>query len=192
MRLVSLLLLVCCSSFSSFAVKRSTTLYVTDCGMVAEEFYPTLQAAETRIVNRFSKLREYRGLNICKALSGWKVKVHPIKRSDSVMCNAPNAWVLEPYGLCVLGFTDIEERTVWIGDAKFFDNSLAHEIVHVLDLAFKGHAGHCNFVQRGVEAALQELTGLPDGSVSELDCPPFEATEACLDKPKLQIISPVR
>ncbi len=74
----------------------------------------------------------------------------------------------------MLGYTHIETRTIDVIGPGLHGEVLGHEMVHVVDYAQLGHAGHCGWKTRGVTAAIYRLTGDHDLS---------ETFEECLQDP---------
>lgn len=106
--------------------------------------------------------------SVCRALSGWTLRVHHRSRSD-VQCATP-AWKWRG-SICVKGFTDSDYREVWVADDDLKHNAFTHELVHVVDYTTEGHAGHCGWPARGVIEGLYQATGTMDPSTPEADCP---------------------
>lgn len=127
-----------------------------------------LQSLEHRAVRFFGDLGWGGPKGVCAALNGWELKRHYRRPSDGVACG-PRAWAIS--GLCVRGYTHAQARAIELPDLEWREGALAHELVHVLDMAVYDHAGHCSWEARGIKKALLEIQGRPDESDAESTCP---------------------
>lgn len=143
----------------------------TRCGLSAPGDCEELQKVEDAVVKRLGRTVGLSPGAVCKSLSGWKVQVHERRLRDDLMCNkARGGWYQSAAVGCVIGYTYNATKTVELPDTKYRTNSLAHEIVHVADFFRVGEAGHCKWKERGVLAALLELTGEEDTTQPGIEC----------------------
>ena len=107
---------------------------------------------------------------VCEALDGWTVKVHKRVQGDN-LCSATSwRWATDSY-LCVKGFTEAEAKIIWVLDGDLTGNAYTHEVIHVVDLAVSGKAGHCGWVDRGAVQGIYLATEESDVPAEERDCP---------------------
>lgn len=143
---------------------------VTPCGMRAQGNCAELSALEKDIVHAFSTYADnWTPEQVCGALKGWEVHVHQWT-GDDLWCGG-DSWSVAD-SLCVIGYTHDEYNVVEVMDTNWRGGALAHELVHVVDLATYHRAGHCRWAERGVKRALFEVTKRVDPSKPELSCDP--------------------
>jgi hypothetical protein len=141
--------------------------------MLSEQVTCTdLKREEARVVRTFgSRIPGFTPLNVCLALNGWVVSVHERTDIDRLKCR-PGGWYYQELHQCVGGYTFAEDKIIEVNDVQVSRNALAHELVHVVDLAVNAHVGHCRWDSRGVKAALRELTGTDDPTPPDEGCLP--------------------
>lgn len=144
---------------------------VTKCGVhVFGANCATAQRAEERATRVLGHgVKDWTPGVVCEALRGWKVRVHDRVRADSA-CSARSWRLSQDTYLCVRGFTEDVTATIWVLDGDLVNNAYSHEVVHVVDSAVTGKAGHCDWQQRGVTDSVFLLTGDPDVPDEESEC----------------------
>lgn len=167
LRLYALLFLVtsgCAHTRPSCTTRCGVLVSGADCAVA--------RRAEDRAVRALgSTVKTWTPGVVCEALRGWQLRVHKRTRADTA-CSA-TSWRLSPDTyLCVRGYTDDEAKTIWVLDGDLASNAYTHEVVHVVDVAVGGRAGHCDWVARGIVDAVYQATGNPDVPEEESDCAP--------------------
>lgn len=147
----------------------------THCGMRAPSNCEELQQLEDRVLDEFPKFSDgWSRADVCNALDGWSVAVHTVSETDRMACKQYGAsWLLGFYegkAFCVAGYTHEGAKVVELLDDEWLTNPLAHELVHVVDIATKGDTGHCAWRERGIKDALKRINGVADYSAPEKDC----------------------
>lgn len=131
----------------------------TDCSALAR--------VEEKALVAFDRFTAFKAPNSCAALEGWVVLVHTRRATDD-QCGADAFWVTSRK-LCVLGVAYIERKVIEVQDDRFATNALVHELAHVQVTAVGGTALHCKWTEKGLIAAIESATALPEDV--EQDCP---------------------
>jgi hypothetical protein len=153
----------------------------TPCGLRWKGDCTALAKTEKRVIAAYAKHAKEFGTreDICAAFAGYAVVVHRQDKTDKKKCGA--GWLLGTF--CASGYTHYAEHVIEIFDDDFESGALAHELGHVLSQKTAG-GGHCAWQERGIKAAIKEVTGSSDKSPPESTCigsryvSPFGAPDA--------------
>ena len=169
-KLIGALLLTGCATVQAQSVSVEPTVCVTACGMRGPNVNcAQLGQLESEALSAFERYVDlWERSKMCNALAGWEVQVHVREAVDDSHCGK-GGWLLLPH-FCASGYTNSTLRVITVVNADWIHGALAHELVHVLDMAFYGKPGHCAWQARGVKKALLSVTGTPDPSPPESDC----------------------
>lgn len=150
MRLAIIALALLC--IAAVAPKPETTCR-TPCGMTATEGdCEALRGFEGLAIRKVGAVAPRTPDQMCAAVNGWKIKVHPAQADDRDGCSI--GWQVVPR-FCVKGFTWSTEtcaplgrgpdcdKTIELAHADWHSSSLAHEMIHVSDLARGVNGEHC-------------------------------------------------
>ncbi len=144
---------------------------VTKCGLRAVGFdCQKLQELETRALKIFVKyVKEWTRPALCQALTGWRLEAHVPTALDELQCRGIKRWhfgsTKEGLPFCVSGYTRIANKVIEVADISLdSDTSVPHEFIHVFQYGLDENLGHCRWPERGLDAALLEITGKPDTS----------------------------
>lgn len=173
--LLALLALSACATAS--ATPRRC---VTTCGLVSNQGNCFgLQLLESRVLKTFDRyVDNWTQAQVCSALAGWEIRIH--KRTPEDDGCGTRGWMLHPH-FCVAGFTNVERKQIELPDTLWTSGALSHELVHVVDLKLYGVAGHCRWGERGVNHALQTITGVDNPGQPERTCPDYPRIGSGLD-----------
>jgi hypothetical protein len=106
--------------------------------------------------------------HICQGLEGWRIVVHDKKPDDACLYTSWDdrySGATEPF--CVIGLAHAELRILEVQTNDWFNSSLAHEMVHAIDINVT--QGHCSWKKRGVSEALRLISGFFDIGVNPRD-----------------------
>jgi len=146
---------------------------LTECGMMSlTDTCQDLKDYEKYIIKEMpNHVAGITSEQACTALKGWGILVHPPDEA----CGG-DAWLLSHW-LCVYGYTDRHQKIIWLVSSNWHMSSLAHEIIHALDIEFTGDAGHCNWAARGVHRFLRAVARVTKDTPPEDECPEVSAQQ---------------
>lgn len=139
----------------------------TECGTIAFTSY----CSEFKLYEKYVRseltntVKGYTSKEVCKALNGWHVLIHP---PDDV-CGG-DAWLLGHY-MCVYGYTDRKNKIIWLVQENWHSSSLAHEMLHAVDVSLRRPVGHCYWKKKGVHRWLRRVSRTIKDTPPEDVCP---------------------
>lgn len=133
---------------------------VTTCGMWTTESgidCRELRAYERRVLNEFADnvTPKWPGDAMCEGLKDWEIVKHRHWRFEVwPWCDLRN-----PATGCLLAYTYPETRTIEMDSLDLGEPTLAHEMVHVMQVRFSLAVGHCGWKDQGILKAIFNATG---------------------------------
>jgi hypothetical protein len=147
------------------------TRCVTPCGAWTRDGNcESLQRYERRVIRGIATVTEWTPGQLCAALRGWEIRVHPRDPVADKACPM-GSWQRFP-GYCVWGFTEPTPRLVSLHSSDWERTALAHEVVHVGDAEIGGPGRHCRWADPSLRAMVGQLQGEADESRPEPECSP--------------------
>lgn len=136
------------------------------CGLFALTHY----CAEFRdytdwLLKELPRTKQYTPAEVCEALNGWLVLVHP----PDDACGG-DSWLLGHY-MCAYGYTDRKNKHIWVVQENWHSSSLAHEMIHALDVSLQRPVGHCYWKKKGIHRYLRQVSRVVRDAPSEDVCP---------------------